>query len=111
MGPTLGNVKNYTKIIVSNPPFLFNKKYNFFFGGGWVLYVFLTPPALPKVPEARFNMGQTYSLSSLAFKRVTHGRAFTSTFSLPLLPQVHEGATGHLEQTNNQGNLVTGTPI
>ena len=41
----------------------------FFFGGGG-LYVFLTPPALHEAPEARFNVQQTYSLSSLAFKRV-----------------------------------------
>ena len=43
-----------------------NKKLNFF----GVLYVFLTPPALPEVPEARFNVRRTYFLSSLAFKRV-----------------------------------------
>ena len=46
------------------------------------LYVFLTPPSL-QVPEAQFNMRQTYSLSSLAFKRVTCGRAITKHVSPP----------------------------
>ena len=45
------------------------------FLGLFFLYVFLTPPALPEVPEARFNMRQTYSLSSLTFNRVTRGSA------------------------------------
>ena len=48
-----------------------------------VLYVFLYPPALPKVPEAQFNVRRTYYLSSLAFKRVTRGSAITNTFPLP----------------------------
>ena len=54
---------------------------NFFFLGG--VYVFLNPPALPEVPEALFNVRQTYSLSSLAFKRVTHRSAITNKFPLP----------------------------
>ena len=64
------------------------------------LYVFMTTPALPEVPEARFNVRRTYSLSSLAFERVTRGSAITNTFPLPPVT-IHEGATGHLEQTNN----------
>ena len=42
---------------------------------------FLTPPAFPEVPE--FNVRQTYSLSSLAFKRVTCGSAITKHNSPP----------------------------
>ena len=63
-----------------------------------VLYDFLTPPALPEVPEAWFNVQQTYSLSSLAFKRVTSGSviiqfisdtSLKSSFTNPLL-QSHQ---------------------
>ena len=38
-----------------------------------VLYVFLTPPALPEVSEAWYNVRRTYFISSLTFKRVTRG--------------------------------------
>ena len=66
---------------------------------------FSDPTCRSKVPEAWFNVRQTYSLSSLAFKRVTRWSAITNTFPLPLLPKVHKSATGRLEQTNNLGNL------
>ena len=72
-----------------------------------VFLVFLTPPALPEVSVVWFwfYVWRAYTLSSLAFKSVTRGGAITNTFPLLLLPQVHEGlhegATGHLEHTNN----------
>ena len=65
----------------------FIKQFLFFWE---VLYDFLTPPALPEVPEAWFNVQQTYSLSSLAFKRVTRRSAIKTQF----LPPVSPGAIG-----------------
>ena len=62
-----------------------------FFGG---MYVFLTPPTLIMVPEAQFNVLGIYSLSSLSFNRVTRVSTIKIKFPSPLLPQVHEGATG-----------------
>ena len=62
---------------------------------------FLSPPALSRVLVVWFHVRQTYSLSSLAFKRVTRGSAITNTFPLPPVNLVHEGATGRMEQTNN----------
>ena len=76
-----------------------------------VLYVFLTPPALPGVPVVRFHVWQAYSLSSLAFKRVTQGSAVKTQIPSPLLPQIPVGVAGCLEHTNNLRNLGTGTPI
>ena len=70
-----------------------------------VFYLFLTTPALPRVPVFWFPVRQTYSLSSPAFKRVTCRRAIKSHFPSPLIPQVHEGATGRLEHSNNLGKL------
>ena len=56
-----------------------------FFGGG--LYVFLNPTSLPEAPEARPNVQQIYSLSSLPYKRVTRASAITNTFPLPPVTQ------------------------
>ena len=65
---------------------------------------FLSPPALSRVLVIRFYGQRTYSLSSLTFKRVTHGSAIKTHFSSPLLPKVLVGATGHLDHTNNTKN-------
>ena len=51
-----------------------------------VLYVFLTPPALPWVPEVWFPVRLTYFLSSLTFMRVTRGSAIIYRQSLIFLP-------------------------
>ena len=49
--------------------------YFFFWGGGG------SDPTCPlEAPEALFNVWWTYSLSSLAFKRVTRGRTITNLF-------------------------------
>ena len=73
--------------------------------------VFLTPPALHEIPEAWFNVRRTYTLSSLAFKRVTRRGAIKTQFPSPCYPQVHEGAIGRLEHTNNLRNLGKSTLI
>ena len=78
--------------------------HSFFFGGG--LYVFLTQPALPGVPEVWFPVQSTYSLSSFAFKRVTRGSTIKTQFPFPLLLQVHEGAIGRLTYVTNSYNIV-----
>ena len=49
------------------------------------LYVFLTPPAFPVVPVIRFHVRRALSLSSLAFKRVTHRSGIKNTFLLQVL--------------------------
>ena len=72
---------------------------------------FSDPTRPPGVPVVWFPVGRTYSLSSLTFKRVTCRSAIKTQIPFPLLLQIHEGATGCLERTNNLGNLVTATPI
>ena len=47
---------------------------------------FLTPPALPSVPVIRFHVWQTYSLSYLAFKKVTRRSTITRISPLPCYP-------------------------
>ena len=52
-----------------------------------LLYVFLTPPALPRVHVIWFPVQQTYSLSSPAFKRVTSEAPLKHSSPLPPVTQ------------------------
>ena len=52
------------------------------------LNVFLSPPALPGVPVVRFHVLQTYSLSSLKFKRVAWRSSINYISPLPITPSI-----------------------
>ena len=60
-----------------------SEKFQFF----CILYVFLTSPALPGVPVVWFHVRQTYSLSSLALKRVTCRSTINTHFPPPCYPR------------------------
>ena len=73
--------------------------------------VFLTPPAHPGVPLVWLHVGQTCSVSFLAFKRVTHGSTIKTHFPSPLLFHGLVGPVGHLEQTTNKVRHCHGSVI
>ena len=56
----------------------------------------------------RGKLTKKYTLSSLAFKKVTRGSAIKMHFPFPLLPQVLVGVAVRQEQSNNLGNLGRG---
>ena len=78
VGPTKVNAPKYFPFTGGSHK-IWNKEHLVDFDVKLFLYIFLTPPALPGVPVVWFHVRQTYSLRSLAFKRVTH----ESTISCP----------------------------